>query len=118
MYNKYKAKKAIVNGIVFDSRKEAKRYRELVALEDDGEITELKRQVPFEIVPKQDLLRPVEYKGKLRKTERAAKYVADFTYRNKNGELIVEDTKGVRTADYILKRKLMLHVHGIQITEV
>ena len=88
----------------YDSRKEAKRATELAMLERAGHITDLKEQVRFEIIPKS---------GK----ERAAHYVADFTYRE-DGDLVVEDVKGIRTAVYILKRKLMLQVHGITIREV
>ncbi len=106
------------NGISFDSKREARRYKELLALEDDGKITELKLQVPFVLVPKQELKEPIASKGKTRKSELAVKYVADFTYLNNKGELIVEDTKGVKTAEYIIKRKLMLYVHGIQIREI
>jgi Protein of unknown function (DUF1064) len=50
--------------------------------------------------------------------ERAVEYRADFVYRDKVGELVVEDAKGVRTKDYVIRRKLMLSVHGIRIREV
>lgn len=50
--------------------------------------------------------------------EKGCSYYADFVYRDKEGNLVVEDTKGVRTSEYRLKKKLMLQVHGIQITEI
>lgn len=107
--NKYGNKKTIVYGITFDSKKEASRYQELKFLELGGKITELHRQVPFELIPKQ-----TKEDGKV---ERAVNYVADFTYW-KDGKFIVEDAKGFRTPDYILKRKMMLEKHGITIREV
>ena len=106
---KYRSKKTEVDGIIFDSKKEAKRYLELKALEDAGKIFCLQRQVKFELIPSQKL------DGKV--VERACTYIADFMYQE-NGELIVEDTKGYKTPDYIIKRKLMLWVQGIRIREV
>lgn len=101
----------------FDSRRERKRYEELKTLEAEGVITDLQRQVPFELIPKQTLPQPYQQGKRTIKTERAVRYFADFTYM-KDGALIVEDSKGFKTADYIIKRKLMLYVHGIQIKEV
>jgi hypothetical protein len=103
--NKYGAEKVTVNGRVFDSSREAKRATQLQWLEQLGEITELQYQVRYTLVPKQP-------------GERAVVYTADFVYKNKAGELVVEDAKGVRTKDYVIRRKLMLSVHGIRITEV
>ena len=109
--SKYHSKKITRDGITFDSKKEYERFRELKLLERAGKIEQLQRQVVFELIPSQR-------DPKTRKViERACKYVADFTYW-KNGEFIVEDTKGFRTADYIIKRKLMLQVHGIRIKEI
>ena len=109
--SKYHSKKITRDGITFDSKKEYERFRELKLLERAGKIEDLRRQVVFELIPSQR-------DPKTRKViERACKYVADFTYW-KNGEFIVEDTKGFRTADYIIKRKLMLQVHGIRIKEI
>lgn len=110
MYNKYHSKKVNIDGITFDSKKEANRYCELKLLEKAGEIDCLKRQVKYELIPAQRL------DGKV--VERAVHYIADFVYKDKDGELIVEDTKGFRTADYIIKRKLMLWVHNIRIKEI
>ena len=102
--SKYHAIKTTVNGILFDSKREAHRYYELLLLEKAGEISDLKLQVPYELIPKQ-------------KGERACIYKADFVYRQ-NGETIVEDVKGVRTDAYKIKRKLMLWRYGIRIREV
>ena len=106
---KYKNRKITVNGEVFDSKKEYIRYRELALLEKAGQISDLKRQVKYELIPSQRV------NGKV--VERACTYVADFVY-TENGKTVVEDTKGFRTKDYIIKRKLLLYVHGIQIQEV
>ena len=106
---KYRNVKTEENGIKFDSKKEANRYSELLLLERAGAITNLELQVPFELIPNQKI------NGKV--VERACKYVADFCYIE-NGQRVVEDTKGFRTAEYIIKRKLMLYVHGIRIKEV
>ena len=73
-------------------------------LERAGKISNLQRQVKYELIPKQD-------------GERACTYVADFVYIDANGETVVEDTKGVRTDAYKIKRKLMLWVHQIKIKE-
>lgn len=107
--NKYRNIKVIVDGIPFDSRKEANRYCELKLLQRAGQIQNLVLQKEFELLPKQ------EVDGKV--VERAVKYRADFTYEE-NGKTVVEDTKGFRTPEYILKRKLMLYRYGIQIREV
>ena len=107
--NKYYAKKVTVDGITFDSKKEARRYSELLLLERAGKIQHLARQVQFELIGSQRI------NGKV--VERPCTYKADFTYWE-NGKYVVEDTKGIKTKDYIIKRKLMLYVHGIQIKEV
>lgn len=106
---KYYNKKVTINGIKFDSKKEANRYRELVLLERAGHITELELQKEFVLIPSQRI------DGKV--VERPVKYKADFSYME-NGKHIVEDTKGFKTKDYIIKRKLMLYTHGIRITEI
>lgn len=119
--NKYGNHKIIVADIIYDSRAEAIRGEELRALEAAGEITKLRRQVPFELIPAQREpgktgKRGGKIKGKL--IERAVSYVADFVYINKDGEEIVEDVKGMRTKEYILKRKMMLYFHGIHVVEI
>lgn len=108
--SKYNAKKTVIDGITFDSKKEANRYMELKMLRDAGEITfpDQWRQVRFEIIP------PFMHDGK---KIRASYYVADFVYYDKNGNMVVEDVKGVRTALYNLKKKLVLWRHGIEIKE-
>ena len=102
---KYNNTKIRVDGRLFDSKAEAARWQELQLLERAGEITELERQVEYELVPKQ-------------KGERAVKYIADFRYVDHEGKTVVEDTKGVKTPVWIIKRKLMLRVHGIRVREV
>jgi hypothetical protein len=110
--SKYGAKKTVFQGITFDSQKEAQRYAELRLLERGKVISDLQLQVKFDLIPAQ--------KGENGKViERAVTYVADFTYTDKRtGEFIVEDTKGMKTKEYILKRKMMLYFHGIRIREV
>ena len=107
--SKYGNRKVIHDGIEFDSVKEAHRYCELKLMQRAGVISDLQLQVPFELIPTQRI------DGKL--AEKAVNYVADFVYKQ-NGVQVVEDTKGVRTKEYIIKRKLMLWVHGIRIREV
>ena len=120
--NKYRNRKTFCDGIEFDSVKEALRWRELTLAEQAGAIGDLQRQVRFELIPAQrepDTRGPKGgiIKGKL--LERKVEYVADFVYTDlSTGKTVVEDTKGMKTKDYVLKRKLMLYVHGIQIKEV
>jgi hypothetical protein len=107
--NKYNNKKVTYDGIIFDSTKEARRYQMLKLLLRAGAISDLRLQVPYELIPAQYI------NGKC--VERAVKYIADFVY-TENGKEVVEDAKGVRTDTYKIKRKLMLYVHGIKIKEV
>ncbi len=100
--NKYRNIKTTVNGLVFDSRKEASRYQELRLLQQAGQIHDLRLQVPYAIV-----INDVK----------VCKYVADFVYIE-NGKQRVEDTKGILTPVYRLKKKLMRAVHGIEVIEV
>lgn len=103
--NKYGARKVTApDGQVFDSVKEYHRWCELRLLERAKRISDLQRQVKYELIPKQD-------------GERACTYVADFVYIDSDGRTVVEDTKGVRTDAYRIKKKLMLWVHGIKIKE-
>ena len=108
---KFQNRKTTVDGITFDSAKEANRYAELRLLQRAGKIFELQRQVPFVLIPKQ------ERNGKV--VERAVVYKADFVYREGDEE-IVEDVKSpaTRTKEYIIKRKLLLWQYGIRIREV
>lgn len=122
--SKYYNKKTIaLDGLVFDSLKEARRWDELLLLQRAGKITDLQRQVKYELIPAQYETyeryskKGVRLKDGVRLLERKVEYVADFVY-TENGKEIVEDAKGVRTKEYILKRKLMLAVHGIRVKEV
>ena len=108
--NKYNNKKH--NG--YDSKRESRRADELKLLEKAGEITSLQEQVPYELTPSQYKI----VNGKKRCIERAMKYIADFQYVDKDGNTIVEDSKGYRTEVYRIKKKLMLYFHDIQIKEV
>lgn len=104
--NKYHAQKS--GG--YDSRKEHRRANELRLLQRAGIISGLQEQVRYELIPAQR-----DTQGRI--LERACSYIADFVYTDQHGNTIVEDTKGVRTDVYRIKRKLMLYVHGIKITE-
>lgn len=118
--SKYGNRKIERDGEVFDSLKEYRRYCELLLLERAGEITGLMRQVPFELIPAQRETPMVGKRGGVKPgkvIERAIVYYADFTY-HKDGKLVVEDTKGVKTKEYIIKRKLLLYAYGIRIKEV
>ena len=123
MQNKYYNKKCTVNGIIFDSRKEARRYQELLLLQRAGVIKNLQRQVKYVLIPAQ--YESYERYGKngqeltpgKKLVERECAYVADFVYVE-DGKTVIEDTKGMKTKDYIIKRKLMLYTHGIRIREV
>ena len=124
MASKFHSKKITVDGITFDSKKEYRRYCELALLEKAGQIQNLELQKVFELIPAQyeNVSREDYIKSKGKKTkgkciERACNYKADFVY-TENGKIVVEDTKGFRTKDYIIKRKLMLYIHGIRIKEV
>ncbi len=117
--SKYHAKHTTLNGEKFDSKKDANRGSELQLLQHGGAIRNLQRQVSFELIPtirEPDTTGPRggRYPGKV--IEYPVRYVADFVYE-RDGKTIVEDTKGVKTPDYIIKRKLMLWRHGIRILE-
>lgn len=118
--NKYHNRKYSADGEVFDSKREYQRWQELKLLEKAGEITELRRQVPFELLPNQrepDKIGPRGGRKPGRIIERKAVYVADFVYRDRAGQEVIEDCKGMRTKEYILKRKLLLFRFGIRILE-
>lgn len=102
--NKFNAQQKAANGRVYHSTGEQERAIELQWLLKIGEISNLRYQVRYEIIPRQPGERPVSY-------------TADFVYNDKHGNLIVEDVKGHRTAEYRMKRKLMLLVHGIHLLE-
>lgn len=109
--NKYGNRKVIWKGEEFDSEAEYGRYRELKWLATKGIVRELRRQVSYELIP---ALR--DDHGQL--CERSVHYVADFVYVDEDGSTVVEDVKGVKTKEYIIKRKLMLWRYGIRIREI
>lgn len=105
---KYGNRKVSVNGYKFDSMREAQRYTELLLLQRAKEISDLRLQVPFELVPKQ--------KDSRGRVIREIRYIADFVY-TENGKTVVEDAKGYKTKEYELKKKLMKYFHNIEIKE-
>jgi len=109
--NKYRNRKVNVDGIWFDSMREARRYGELKLLQKGGYISDLQLQVPYELIPNQK-----DINGKV--IEHRVRYIADFVYRDKDGQEVVEDAKGVKTDVYRLKKKMMLDKYGIRIKEV
>ena len=124
--NKYGAKKITdpATGFVFDSQQEYLRWKALRSMESTGLITKLQRQVRFVLIPAQyeryerySQKTGKQLKDGVRCLEREVSYIADFVYEC-GGKTIVEDVKGFRTADYIIKRKLMLQIHGVKIKEV
>lgn len=123
--SKYKARKYIIDGKTFDSKKEASRYAELLLLERAGEISELKCQEKFVLIPAQrerDIITKSgrQKPGKL--IEREVAYYADFYYLDNNGKQVVEDVKGYKGGGaytvFVIKRKLMLWRYGIRVKEV
>ena len=120
--SKYHAKRVMTSdGIWHDSKKEARRWEELLIMVRAGLIMDLKRQVKFVLIPTQrgeDTIgkRGKRYPGKV--IERECSYIADFVYWDlKQAKQVVEDVKGVRTPEYKIKRKLMLYIHNIKIAE-
>jgi uncharacterized protein (DUF1684 family) len=101
--SKYRNVVTTENGERFDSRREARRWAELKIREREGTVTDLRRQVPYELAVNGT---PV------------TRYVADFVYRDEHGRTVVEDAKGFATPVYRLKAKLMRAVYGIEIVEV
>lgn len=103
--NKYHNKKVTIDGQTFDSQREGERWMELRLMERAGEIVGLNRQVKIELIPKTKLYR-------------ACFYVCDFVYFDKReGKTVYEDSKGMKTKEYLLKRKLLYWRHGIEILE-
>jgi len=101
-YRKYGNKRTEVDGFTFDSKAEAARWQQLTLLQRAGEIRNLQRQVSY----------PIVVNG-----VKVCTYCADFVYEDARGNRITEDTKGVKTPAYNLKKKLMKAVHGIDILE-
>ena len=108
---KYHNRKITRDGETFDSVKEYRRWCELKLMERAGKIRIVGRQVKFVLIPSQ------KDPNTKKVIERECSYVADFVYWDGN-RYVVEDTKGFKTKDYIIKRKLMLWVHGLRIVEV
>lgn len=101
--NKYGNKKTEIDGLQFDSQREADRWGVLKLMAVAGEIVDLDRQVRFDL----------KVNG-----QKICAYIADFTYRKAAGSsLIVEDVKGVKTRDYVIKKKLLKALHGIEVLE-
>lgn len=126
--NKYHAKKVKEDGEVYASKKEHRRHCELKLLERAGKISNLRTQVKYELIPSQweeietgEVYVRGPKKGQKKKkkkcVEQGVSYIADFVYCE-GGKEIVEDAKGMRPSDYIIKRKLMLYMLGIKVVEV
>lgn len=117
--SKYKSRKIVRDGEKFDSLKEYKRYCELRLLEKAGQISNLQRQVKFVLIPAQYECAIDKKTGKFKQkcVERECSYYADFVYW-KDGYRVVEDTKGFKTKDYIIKRKMMRYMNDIAIVEI
>lgn len=109
--SKYHNRKIEVGGETFDSQGEYNRWCELKMLERAGQITDLKRQVYFELIPAQY---EIDEKGRRRLVERALGYVADYVY-TEDGKTVVEDYKGLQTDAFKIKKKLMLYLKGFKI---
>lgn len=101
--NKYNARKTTVDNITFDSKREANRYLILKSMEQAGEIFRLKLQPRWDLVVN---------------GVKIGRYTGDFEYYNADGDYVVEDAKGVKTRDYVLRKKLMLALFKIRIKEV
>lgn len=119
--SKYHATKVTFDGITFDSKKEGLYYLRLKDMLRNGEISNLRLQVPFELLPAVYRDETVHLKTKdktVRKlVQRPVTYVADFVYEQ-DGKEIVVDTKGVRLPEYIIKKKMMLALKGREIIEI
>ena len=127
--SKYKNKKVCVNGLYFDSKKEAKRFMQLLEKQQNGEISSLQTQVKYVLIPSQ--YESYERYGKKgqklkdgrRMVERECAYIAEIVnIDNASGETVVEDVKGYRRDGayniFTIKRKLMLYLKGIKVNEV
>lgn len=107
---KFRNRRTEVGGLLFDSQAEARRWRILLLLQEQGQISALRRQVSFELV------RSVRLLGSKRATP-PLRYIADFVYVDAEGRAVVEDVKGVITAVYRIKRHLMKAIYNIDILE-
>lgn len=122
MRSKYRNKKVKCGNKTLDSKHERRRYYTLQMLEKAGEISDLRLQVPFEVIPAIYETVEVQLKTKVKRVQkciqRATHYIADFVYKDKDGNEVVEDAKGFRTKEYLLKKKMMRAFLGITIKEV
>lgn len=121
--NKYRNRKAKVGGTVYDSTKEARRHQELKLLERAGKISDLQTQVKFVLIPTQREPDTIGPRGGVKPgkvLEREVSYIADFVY-TQDGKRVIEDVKGFKDGEayklFVVKRKLMLYIHGIRIKE-
>lgn len=109
--SKYGNKPTISNGIKFQSKKEARYYNFLLALQEQGKIHSLRCQVPFSFMINGEAMRNPD-------SNRVIKYIADFEYFTSEGERKIVDVKGFKTRDYLIKKALMMAVHQVLIEEV
>lgn len=123
--SKYGAEKTVVDGMMFDSRKEANRWCELRMLERAGEIKNLRRQVEYVLITEKREPPTVGKRGGVKEgrvIQKAVKYRADFVYESKDGKTVVEDVKGYKGggayAVFLIKKKLMREILGIQVQEI
>ena len=101
--SKYKAVRVEVDGVWFDSKREAAHYQELKMLARSGVISELELQPVFQLIVN---------------GMKVCTYIADFRYKDRDGHMCVEDSKGVRTPVYKLKVKLLEALHQVRVIEV
>lgn len=107
--SKYHNNKVEINGIKFDSKKEAEYYLYLKSLLKEGKIKDLKLQTRFELQPSFKLNN---------KTIRAITYKADFTFYDANNRYHIVDVKGFKTKEYLLKKKLLEYKYETEIEEI
>ena len=114
---KYFSKKIRNQDGEFDSKAEYQRYLYLKHQQDIGVISDLQRQVPFEIIPKLIITEEVQLKTKKKLVqkvaERASYYTADFCYYNHKGQYVISECKGKylkNLKDYVIRRKLIRHL--------
>lgn len=125
MVRKYRNSKVKTSeGLVFDSKREYRRWCELKMMEASGVISDLQRQVKYVLIPTQREPDTIGKRGGIHKgkmIEKECYYVADFVYQSK-GETIVEDVKGYKGGGayqvFKIKKKLMLWIHHIKIKEI
>lgn len=105
---KYRNQRTVVDGITFDSKREAQRWHELCLVQRAGIISNLRRQVAFELAP------GVKFAG-AKRAQPALRLIVDFTYRDEHGQQVLEDVKGVVTTAFTIKRHLLKAVHGLEV---